>query len=238
MRAAPGDRAPDGVDEVSRRNRVNTAMWEWTLNWDDIREDLVIGSCPMNRDDIETIRAHTGATALLSLQTDACRSVFGIDYDAFRAYGEEHELAMVNAPMLDFDPPDQRRNLPRAVSCLRELLTAGHRVYMHCTAGYNRAPLAALGYLTFVEMQSTDEAMALLHRCRPESDPSFEAYDGCRRDLVDVLRENIMVRAYYLSQGSGDEAERNWLQAEAETIRDAFVNGRPAPRWRLDPSRE
>jgi len=214
-------------------------MWEWTLNWDKVRCDLVIGSCPMTEEDIDAIRADTGATALLSLQTDACRGVFGIDYDKLRVYGEQNELAMVNAPMLDFDPPDQRRNLPRAVSSLRDLLAAGHKVYLHCTAGLNRAPLTALGYLTFVEMQPCDDAMALLCGTRPESDPSFEAYDGCRQDLVEVLRENIMVRAYYLSQQDGaEDADRHWMQAEAEMIREAFLNGRPAPRWRLDPSRE
>ena len=106
----------------------------------------------MTTGDIDVIRAQTGATALLSLQSDACRAVFGIDYQAHRAYGEQNELVMVNAPMLDFDPPDQRRNLPHAVRSLRDLLAADHKVYLHCTAGCNRAPLTALGYLSFVEM--------------------------------------------------------------------------------------
>ncbi|HYN39388.1 MAG TPA: dual specificity protein phosphatase family protein [Rhodospirillales bacterium] len=214
-------------------------MWEWTLNWDQVRDDLLIGSCPMTGDDIERIRDQSGASALLSLQSDICRRAFGIDWEELRASGEKLDLAMVNAPMLDFDPPDQRRSLPRAVACLRDLLAAGHRVYLHCTAGCNRSPLAALGYLTFVEMQPPDAAMALLKQGRPQSDPSWEAYDGCRADLVDVLRENIMVRAYYLSQEiPGDDAQTHWVRAEAETIRAAFVNGRASSHGRLDPSRE
>ena len=86
-------------------------MWEWTLNWNRLRDNLFIGSCPMTADDIDVIHAETGGTALLSLQSDACRAHFGIDYAEMRAYAESRELAMVNAPMLDFDPPDQRRNL-------------------------------------------------------------------------------------------------------------------------------
>ena len=89
-------------------------MWEWTLNWGQIREDLFIGSCPMTPEDIDRIRDESGATALLSLQSDECRAALSIDYAAHRAHGEQHGVAMVNAPMLDFDPPDQRRNLPDA----------------------------------------------------------------------------------------------------------------------------
>ena len=214
-------------------------MWEWTLNWDRIRDNLVIGSCPMTVEDIDRIRDETGATALLSLQSDACRAHFGIDYLEHRAHGERRELAMVNAPMLDFNPPDQRRHLPQAVRCLRELLAAGHKVYLHCTAGCNRAPLTALGYLTFVEMQAPDAAAAFIREGRPQADPSWEAYQGCRADLVEMLRRNIMVRAYYLSQESPDlPPDAHWGRAESEMIRAAFVNGRAPVRWRLDPSRE
>ena len=214
-------------------------MWEWTLNWDEVRNDLVIGSCPMTTADISHIRDETGATALLSLQSDACHEAFGIDWIAFRRHGEALDLAMVNAPMLDFDPPDQRRNLPAAVGCLHDLIAAGHRVYLYCTAGCNRAPLTALAYLTFVEMQPAEAAMVLLKSSRPQSDPSWEAYHGCRADLVAALRENITVRAYYLSQqAEEDDPQTHWLQAEAETIRAAFLNGRAVPRARLDPSRE
>jgi predicted protein tyrosine phosphatase len=214
-------------------------MWEWTLNWNRIRDDLVIGSCPTTTEDIDRIRTETAATALLSLQSDACRTHFGIDYLEQRAHAERSELAMVNAPMLDFNPPDQRRHLPQAVRCLRELLAAGHKVYLHCTAGCNRAPLTALGYLTFVEMQAPDAAAAFIRAARPQADPSWEAYQGCRADLVEILRQNIMVRAYYLSQESPDVApDAHWGRAESEMIRAAFINGRAPARWRLDPSRE
>ena len=81
--------------------------------------------------------------------------------------------------------------------------------------------------------------MLLLKSSRPQSEPSFEAFHGCRADLVAALRENITVRAYYLSQqAEEDDPQTHWLQAEAETIRAAFLNGRAVPRARLDPSRE
>jgi protein-tyrosine phosphatase len=214
-------------------------MWEWTLNWDAIRDGLIIGSCPMTTDDIDRIRDATDATALLSLQSMACQDAFGIDYAAMREHGESLGLAMVNSPMLDFDPPDQRRNLPQAVRSLHELLGAGHKVYLHCTAGRNRAPLTALAYLTFVEMLSVDAAMEILTQTRAEADPSWEAYHGCREDLIEMLREYITVRAYYLSQEiPGEPPSAHWDRAEHEMIRAAFVNGLAPTRVRLDPSRE
>lgn len=213
-------------------------MWEWTLNWNRIRDGLVIGSCPMTTADIERLRAEAGVTALQSLQSDACRGHFGISYEDLRAFGETLQLAMVNTPMLDFDPADQRRNLPGAVRRLRELLAAGHTVYLHCTDGLTRSPLTALAYLTLVEELAPDQAFSLIRAARPQSEPSWDALEGCRRDLVETLRDYIMVRAYYLSQEHPEEsADAHWVKAERDMIRQAFVNGRGTPRSRLDPSR-
>jgi hypothetical protein len=40
--------------------------WRWSLNWSEIRSDLLIGSCPMGLDDIERILGETKASAILS----------------------------------------------------------------------------------------------------------------------------------------------------------------------------
>jgi atypical dual specificity phosphatase len=232
-RAAQRPIASEG-EAVPEAPAVND--WEWTLNWGEVRPEIVIGSCPMTIVDIDTIRRETGATALLSLQTDQCREHFGIDYESQQTRGRQCGLAMINAPMLDFDPPDQRRRLPEAVHHLRELLVGGHRIYIHCTAGLNRGPLAVLGYLTFVELMSPSAAILAICAGRPEAAPSWEAYYACREDLTEALRERIRVRAFYLSQEypSNDPGD-NWLQAERESIRDLFVLGQS--RQRLDPAR-
>jgi predicted protein tyrosine phosphatase len=215
------------------------SMWEWTLNWNDIRGDL-IGSSPMTPDNLSTIKKETGVTAMLSLQTDECRAAFDIDNDAMRATGQEIGLVMANAPMRDFDPPDQRRNLANAVRQLTMLLTNGHKVYLHCTAGINRAPLTALGYLSFVEQQNPEEAVTRIRSARAGADPSWEAYNGCRDDLLRLHENHVHVRAYYLGQLRPEyHPDENWFEAEAQTLRGVFTapNGiYPAPR--LDPSRE
>lgn len=192
----------------------------------------------MTTDDIDQIVAGTKANALLSLQSEACRAAFSIDDEAHRAHGEDLGLTMVNTPMLDFDPPDQRRNMPAAVRALTALLAADRKVYVHCTAGCNRSPLVVLGYLAFVETMPPAEAMVFIRRARPEAEPSWEAFDGARADLVAALQPFIDVRAYYLHEQhpERDPAE-NWRQAEADVIRQAFASPRSLPMSRLDPAR-
>lgn len=213
--------------------------WQWSLNWNEVREDMVVGSCPMRPADLDEIKRNTGCTALLSLQTDECRGHFGIDYGKLLSHGRRRKLAMVNTPMLDFNDDDQRRNLPEAVSALHEMLAAGHRVYVHCTAGLNRAPLTVLGYLTFVEMLPVETAATFIAQARAGALPSWVAYHGCRADLIEALRDHIYIRSYYLAEEHPErDPDANWFEAERQVLRGTFINARLFPRRRLDPSRE
>lgn len=199
-------------------------MWTWTLNWSEIREDIVVGSCPMTAEDIDRIWAQTNATAILSIQSDACRAAFDINYEQHRIHGAGRGLLMVNAPMRDFDPAHQRHRLPDAVRALHRLLDARYRVYVHCTAGVNRAPLTVLTYLTFVEGMTIEAAMQLIHDARPQAAPYWDPYHDCWQDLVAEHRDAIERRAWQLSQQlPGNTAEANWLRAEKEVIRNTFL---------------
>jgi hypothetical protein len=158
-------------------------MWVWTLSWGEVRHDLVIGSCPVLPADIDLIHDNAAVSALLSLQTDDCRAALGIDYRMLEEHASSRGLVLRNAPIRDFDAEDQRKRLPEAVATLRALLGGGHRTYVHCTAGINRAPLVVLAYLTFVEGMPVPEAIRLIQRGRPEAQPYWDAYYGCRQDL-------------------------------------------------------
>ncbi len=199
-------------------------MWEWTLNWNEIRHDIVIGSCPMTTKDIDRMRTELALSAVLSLQHAECLKHFDIDYERHVEHGRRAGLAMARCPMRDFDPPDQRRHLPEAVRRLHELLAAGHRVYLHCTAGFNRAPLTVLAYLTFVESQSPEAATALIRQERPGANPNWEAYLGCREDLIEQHQNDIRLRAWSLyQQKAHGTAPSDWYQAESEVIREALA---------------
>ncbi len=202
-------------------------MWAWTLNWGEIRRDLVIGSCPIRPSDIDRIHDDTGVSAVLSVQTEECRTALGIDYNELEEHASSRGLLLLNAPMRDFDGEDQRKRLPCAVQRFGELLTGGHRTYVHCTAGINRAPLVALAYLTFVEGMAVPDAVALINRGRPEASPYWDAYYGCRDDALALHRAAVALRAWNLSQANpGQTSDGNWFQAEQEILREAFrTNG-------------
>ena len=54
-------------------------MWAWSLNWNVVRHDLVVGSCPRQVGDLDAIRAETRVSAVLSLQHDECLEKLEID---------------------------------------------------------------------------------------------------------------------------------------------------------------
>jgi hypothetical protein len=176
-------------------------MWRWTLNWSEVREDIVVGSCPVRPEDLDRIRDAARASAVLSLQTDACHEAMGIDALALSAHARRRGLVAVNVPLRDFDVQAQRTGLPDAVRALGALLEGGHRAYVHCTAGVNRGPLVVLGYLTFVEGLGVDEALALIRRARPDAAPYRDAYDGCRTDLLVAARNGAT------ASGATDDAD-------------------------------
>jgi protein-tyrosine phosphatase len=193
----------------------------FALNWDEIRPDIVVGSCPFTAADLEYIRAEAKVSAMLSLQHDECHTHLNIDYAGLRAHGERLGLAMARLPIRDFDVADMRRALPAAVRELDALLRAHHKVYVHCTAGTGRSPLVVLGYLTFIEGWSAPEAGALIKARRPGVAPSWEAYFGCRSDLSESRRESI---ARSVRQLCGEHPsvpfEEHWAHAEMDVLRE------------------
>jgi hypothetical protein len=201
-------------------------MWTWSLNWGEITPRILVGTCPMTTADLDRIGAEACVSAVISVQHDDCLAYWDIDYPKMRTHGEKIGLRMARSPMRDFDIPDQRRHLARAVSALADLQLNKHRTYVHCTAGLGRAPLTVLSYLIWVEGLSPDEAIGLIRRGRPGAVPAWEAHHGCRQDLVVRYRPHIEERAYVLSQSRPAEhgdAQQEWRRAEEEVIRSALT---------------
>jgi protein-tyrosine phosphatase len=196
-------------------------MWTWSLNWNEVTPHIVVGSCPMRPDDLNRIQKEAEASALLSLQHDDCLAHWGIRYAQMRSRASEIGLALTRVPIRDFDIGDMRKQLPSALSALAELQAEGHRTYVHCTAGLGRSPLVILGYLTLIELRDPEEAIALILARRSDAVPAWEAYHGCRYDLVEHNRNAIERRAYALyEQRINDNADADWQQAEREVLRN------------------
>jgi hypothetical protein len=196
-------------------------MWNWTLNWNAIRPDLVVGSCPMLADDLDEIRTGTGVTAVLSLQHDDCFADTGIDYPHHREHGQRIGLLMKRCPMRDFDTEDQRRVLPAAVRMLHFILIQKHRVYVHCTAGINRSPLVVLAYLSWIESMPAEEALSLVKARRPVAIPDLHAFRGARAELIATHRNRIVKRTREL--GMDPDNPGSWKQAADQVIREVLT---------------
>jgi hypothetical protein len=196
------------------------AVWTWSLDWGEVSPHIVVGSCPMSAADLGRIRDGAGVSALLSLQHDDCLAYWDIDYAAMQRHGARLGLVLSRCPVRDFDIPNQRERLPHAVAALARLRSAGHRTYVHCTAGLGRSPLAVLGYLTWMEALSPETAIDLIHAARPGAVPAWEAWHGCREDLVTRHHSRIEQRAYELHETDRRRtALENWTAAEAEVLR-------------------
>ena len=200
-------------------------MWTWSLNWGEVTPHLVVGTCPMTTLDLNRLRDEAEVSAVLSLQHDDCLAYWGIEYDQMLNMGSKLGMTMERCQIRDFNIADMRRRLPEAVKKLARLRTAGHRVYVHCTAGMGRSPLTVWAYLAVVEGEEPWQALRRIKRGRPEAVPSPEAFEGFRQDLATRHHDRIAQRAYDLYQQGAhpDDAQGDWRQAEAEVIREAVI---------------
>lgn len=199
-------------------------MWKWSLNWDEITSQILIGSCPMRPTDLDRVRNEARATAVMSLQHDECLAYWNIDAVQMQTKASVLGLTFARCPIRDFDISDMQRQLPRAVALLASLQLDRNRTYVHCTAGMGRSPLVVLGYLTWVDGLHPEEAIALILKGRPAAVPAWEAYLGCRVELVAGHREAIVQRAFELYQrGVHKNADADWHQAESEILREVLT---------------
>lgn len=185
----------------------------------------------MTADDLARVRREAHVSALLSLQHDDCHAYWKIDSATLEATASQLGLAFARCPIRDFDIEDMRRQLPQAISTLARFQAAGHRTYVHCTAGLGRAPLTVLGFLTLVEGWNPERAIRRILEGRPGAVPAWEAYHGCVADLVSRLRPEIERNAYDLYlRGVNGSATDDWRQAEAETLRARLLaqGGQPS----------
>ena len=118
-----------------------------TLSCDEVFPGLYVGTYPQTPEDIRHLREALSVTAVLSLQDDEDLAALGVRWDLLlRAY-EANRIVALREPVKDFSPKALLTRLPVCVARLEQLVAAGHRVYLHCTAGINRSPTVAIAWL-------------------------------------------------------------------------------------------
>ncbi len=131
-----------------------------------IAPDLLVGEYPLPLD--ATWLRHTqGVRAVLCLQEDIDLANRGLAAAELRAAYARAQIEFHHLPVPDGDGAELRACLDPAVALLARLIGDGKRVYVHCTAGMNRAPTIAIAYLHAVARLPLDSAHELMRSRRP-----------------------------------------------------------------------
>eukprot|EP00976_Prorocentrum_cordatum_P111005 1195300-Prorocentrum_minimum.AAC.4 len=164
---------------------------KWTLNWNEIEDLILVGSCPRSPSDVDRLVDEAGVQSIVCLQSDACFEALKIDWPAIRERALERGVVMTRIAVRDFDHNDQANMLPEAVRALAGQMHHDRRTYVHCTAGINRATLTAVGYLTFVKKMHLDDAVRLVKERRPVAHPYIDCWKTVHHRLLEGRGEEI-----------------------------------------------
>jgi protein-tyrosine phosphatase len=146
-----------------------------------IRCSLLVGEYP-TAEDVAWLRDEHGVTAVVSLQDDADMASKGVRVSALERAYRRFGVQFHRIPVPDGDDQNLAARLGDIVELLGRLIDAGERVYLHCNAGLNRAPTAAIAYLHAREglsLEAARDAVKRLRHCVPYM-RALEAYFGPR----------------------------------------------------------
>lgn len=144
------------------------------INFDHIEADIFLGSAPASSVDVARL-ANMKISAVLSLQSDEDFKTHRINWRKLESAYSYHQMLVKRFPILDFDEVDLGNRLMQPVQALHELLSAGHRVYVHCNAGVCRAPATVLGYFCHYRGMTIEQGLAYIRRHRPQANPYLNA---------------------------------------------------------------
>ena len=169
----------------------------------------MVGSCPRTAADVETLAGPDGPrpTAILCLQSDLCWDALSIDGDAVISAARSAGILHTRVAVRDFDHADQALMLPEAVRLLGTLVASGHRVYVHCTAGINRATLSVVGYYTFVRGAPLSSALRKVRGARSQAHPYVDCWRTVRGRLLEGRGEEVAGRARAIYQARSSESD-------------------------------
>lgn len=101
-------------------------------------------------------------------------------------------IVLLCAQIVDFDGESLRRTLPRIVVAIEGALSAGGRVYVHCTAGLGRAPAACIAWRYWFDGLQLDEV-----RTQQRPIEAFELRPGREAPWPGGLADGLWCRAVF-----------------------------------------
>jgi protein-tyrosine phosphatase len=158
---SPPPREPDPpFGPPRRRGRPTVSL---------VADDLLVGAYVAG-EDFAWLRAEHRVTAVLCLQDDADFAARGLVASVLAEASTAAGIQWSHVPVRDADVEALGYRLDEIVARLAALVAAGERVYLHCSAGFNRAPTAAIAYLHVHGGLALDAATAQVEErrsCQP-----------------------------------------------------------------------
>ncbi len=111
----------------------------------EILPELLVGEYPLPSD-ASWLKEEHRITAVISLQDDADLSSKGLRHADLELAFTQVGLRFQRTPITDGDSAMLSFRLDEIVQHIHDLAQGG-RVYLHCNAGMNRAPTAAIAYV-------------------------------------------------------------------------------------------
>jgi protein-tyrosine phosphatase len=144
-------------------------MSQWFLSYGfaDIGDELLIGAYPLDRYDVEMLK-RLGIDRIVNLVEDAeyGPGVRDVVTEALQDAG----IAERRLPLTDYSGLPSLE-IEAAVRQVNEWLDEGHRVYLHCRAGWQRSAAVAAGVVAIRQGVEIDEALAIVQQRKPTAEP-------------------------------------------------------------------
>ena len=107
---------------------------------------LLVGEYP-TPEDAAWLRDDRAVTSVVNLQDDGDLASKGLRHADLAAAYAALGMPFHRIPVPDCDRDTLQARLDDTVQLLADLVRDGHRVYLHCNAGLNRAPTMAVAYM-------------------------------------------------------------------------------------------
>lgn len=153
------------------------------INFSRLEENIFIGSAPQSDLDVARLKKMK-ITAVISLQSDADIKAHRINWKKLQSSYQYNDIDVRRFQIIDFDETDLGNKLPDPVRALNDLMTVGHRVYVHCNAGICRAPATVLTYLCHYREMSVDDALSAIRNQRPQVHPYINSVNTALKKLA------------------------------------------------------
>jgi protein-tyrosine phosphatase len=122
-------------------------------------DQLLVGEYP-TPDDVTWLRDEHGVSTIVCLQDEFDLAAKNVVLAELTAAYAAAGLAFHHHPIADGDAALLAERLPAILAVIEAALAAGRRVYVHCNAGFNRAPTVAIAFLRAHRGLSDDAAWA------------------------------------------------------------------------------